>query len=126
MKRTNYIMNVWDWCKKEAVLSIAIVLAVISAFFVHPVHHNDVELSSPEEEHIHHIVKNAVVVGNDKGSAPDAPIFLGGILVIGLALEQDQLHGPACNNGQQTEKLLQKFRHQSTSSLIIFSKSPRV
>ena len=36
MKLTNYIMNVWDWCKKEAVLSIAIVLAVISAFFVHP------------------------------------------------------------------------------------------
>ena len=28
--------RIWDWCKKEAVLSIAIVLAVISAFFVHP------------------------------------------------------------------------------------------
>lgn len=28
--------RIWDWCKKEAVLSIAIVLAIISAFFVHP------------------------------------------------------------------------------------------
>lgn len=28
--------RIWDWCKKEAVLSIAIVLAILSAFFVHP------------------------------------------------------------------------------------------
>ena len=28
--------RIWGWCKKEAVLSIAIVLAIISAFFVHP------------------------------------------------------------------------------------------
>ena len=28
--------NIWNWCKKEAVLSIAIILAVISTFFVHP------------------------------------------------------------------------------------------
>lgn len=28
--------QLWDWCKKEAVLSIAIILAVFSAFFVHP------------------------------------------------------------------------------------------
>ena len=28
--------KVWDWCKREVVLCIAIVLAVVSAFFVHP------------------------------------------------------------------------------------------
>lgn len=28
--------KLWNWCKKEAVLSIAMVLAVVSAFFVHP------------------------------------------------------------------------------------------
>lgn len=28
--------NLWSWCKKEAVLSIAIVLASVSAFFVRP------------------------------------------------------------------------------------------
>ena len=28
--------NLWSWCKKEAVLSIAIVLAIVSAFFVRP------------------------------------------------------------------------------------------
>ena len=28
--------SIWNWCKKEAVLSIAIVLAIISAVFVHP------------------------------------------------------------------------------------------
>lgn len=33
---TQKIRNIWTWCKKEAVLSIAIVLAVVSAFFVHP------------------------------------------------------------------------------------------
>lgn len=30
------IKKIWNWCKKEAVLSIALVLAVISSFFVHP------------------------------------------------------------------------------------------
>ncbi len=30
------ISKVWNWCKKEAVLSIALILAVISTFFVHP------------------------------------------------------------------------------------------
>ena len=28
--------KLWNLCKKEAVLSIAMVLAVVSAFFVHP------------------------------------------------------------------------------------------
>ena len=28
--------KVWDWCKREVVLCIAIVLAVVSTFFVHP------------------------------------------------------------------------------------------
>lgn len=28
--------NLWNWCKKEAVLSIAIILAIVSAFFVRP------------------------------------------------------------------------------------------
>lgn len=28
--------KIWEWCKREAVLSVAILLAVISAFFVHP------------------------------------------------------------------------------------------
>ena len=36
MKQRIFLRGVWNWCKKEAVLSIAIVLAVISAFFVHP------------------------------------------------------------------------------------------
>lgn len=30
------ITNLWNWCKKEAVLSIAFVLAIVSAFFVRP------------------------------------------------------------------------------------------
>lgn len=30
------ITNLWSWCKKEAVLSIAFVLAIVSAFFVRP------------------------------------------------------------------------------------------
>jgi len=30
------VQKIWNWCKKEAVLSIAVLLAVISAFFVHP------------------------------------------------------------------------------------------
>lgn len=36
MKGNNFIKDIRDWCKKEAVLSVAFVLAVISAFFVHP------------------------------------------------------------------------------------------
>lgn len=28
--------KIWEWCKREAVLSVAILLAVISAFFIHP------------------------------------------------------------------------------------------
>lgn len=28
--------RIWDWCKREAVFSIAILLAVVSAFFVYP------------------------------------------------------------------------------------------
>ena len=28
--------KIWEWFRKEAVLSVAILLAVISAFFVHP------------------------------------------------------------------------------------------
>lgn len=30
------MIKLWEWCKKEAVLSVAILLAVISAFFIHP------------------------------------------------------------------------------------------
>lgn len=30
------MIKIWEWCKKEAVLSVAIFLAVISAFFIHP------------------------------------------------------------------------------------------
>lgn len=30
------LQKIWNWCKKEAVLSIAIVLAIVSSFFVHP------------------------------------------------------------------------------------------
>lgn len=36
MRKQNRIIQLWNWCKKEAVLSIALVLAVISAFVVHP------------------------------------------------------------------------------------------
>lgn len=36
MKVKNCVKNLWDWCKKEAVLSIAFILAIVSAFFVHP------------------------------------------------------------------------------------------
>ena len=36
MNEKNCVKNVWNWCKKEAVLSIAFILAIISAFFVHP------------------------------------------------------------------------------------------
>lgn len=36
MKTQHTIFKLWNWCKKEAVLSISIVLAIISAFFVHP------------------------------------------------------------------------------------------
>lgn len=32
----SYITKIWNWCKKEVVLSVAFVLAIISAFFVHP------------------------------------------------------------------------------------------
>lgn len=36
MKKRNIISELWNWCKKEAVLSVAIILAVVSSFFVHP------------------------------------------------------------------------------------------
>lgn len=36
MKKHNAIGELWNWCKKEAVLTIAMILAVISAFFVRP------------------------------------------------------------------------------------------
>ena len=36
MKKKNMILNLWNWCKKEAVLSVAVILAVVSSFFVHP------------------------------------------------------------------------------------------
>ncbi len=36
MKSRYYVKALWNWCKKEAVLSIAVVLAVISAVFVKP------------------------------------------------------------------------------------------
>lgn len=36
MKKNNMFIEVWKWCKKEVVLMTAIILAVISAFLVHP------------------------------------------------------------------------------------------
>ena len=33
---SNLTVKIWNWCKKEAVLTIAFVLAIVSAFFVHP------------------------------------------------------------------------------------------
>lgn len=36
MKQELCMTKIWNWCKKEAVLTIAMVLAVVSAFFVHP------------------------------------------------------------------------------------------
>ena len=36
MKKQNVVIEIWNWCKKETVLSIAMILAVISAFVVHP------------------------------------------------------------------------------------------
>ena len=36
MKKQNRMLELWNWCKKEAVLTIAMMLAVISAFFVRP------------------------------------------------------------------------------------------
>ena len=36
MKEKNCVKKFWIWCKKEAVLSIAFILAIVSAFFVHP------------------------------------------------------------------------------------------
>lgn len=36
MKKRNIIIEIWNWCKRETVLSIAMILAVISAFVVHP------------------------------------------------------------------------------------------
>lgn len=36
MKKQNRMLGIWNWCKKEAVLTIAMMLAVISAFFVRP------------------------------------------------------------------------------------------
>ena len=36
MKKKNMILNLWNWCKKEAVLSVAVILAVVSSFLVHP------------------------------------------------------------------------------------------
>ena len=36
MKQKNFVKQIWEWCKKEAVLSVAFVLAIISAFFVRP------------------------------------------------------------------------------------------
>lgn len=36
MKKQNMMLELWNWCKKEAVLTIAMMLAVISAFFVRP------------------------------------------------------------------------------------------
>ena len=36
MKKQNIMLELWNWCKKEAVLTIAMMLAVISAFFVRP------------------------------------------------------------------------------------------
>lgn len=36
MKQKIKLSNLWSWCKKEAVLSIAFLLAIVSAFIVHP------------------------------------------------------------------------------------------
>ena len=36
MKEKNCVKKLWNWCKKEAVLSIAFILAIVSAFFVRP------------------------------------------------------------------------------------------
>lgn len=36
MKKQKVIVKLWNWCKKEAVLTIAMILAALSAFFVHP------------------------------------------------------------------------------------------
>lgn len=36
MKQKMKLSDLWNWCKKEAVLSIAFLLAIISAFIVHP------------------------------------------------------------------------------------------
>ena len=36
MKKQNTMLELWNWCKKEAVLTIAMMLAVISAFLVRP------------------------------------------------------------------------------------------
>ena len=36
METKGFFKIIWIWCKKEAVLSIALVLAVVSAFWVHP------------------------------------------------------------------------------------------
>ena len=36
VKQKITIIRLWNWCKKEAVLSIAICLAILSAFFVRP------------------------------------------------------------------------------------------
>ena len=36
METKGFFKIIWVWCKKEAVLSIALVLAVVSAFWVHP------------------------------------------------------------------------------------------
>ena len=36
MKKKNMILNLGNWCKKEAVLSVAVILAVGSSFLVHP------------------------------------------------------------------------------------------
>lgn len=36
MNTQSTISKLWNWCKKEAVLSISIILAIVSAFFVHP------------------------------------------------------------------------------------------
>ena len=36
MKQKIKLSDLWNWCKKEAVLSIAFLLAIISAFIVHP------------------------------------------------------------------------------------------
>lgn len=32
----HFTVKIWNWCKKEAVLTIAFVLAIASSFFVHP------------------------------------------------------------------------------------------
>ena len=35
-KQNNLAVKIWNWCKKEAVLTIAFVLAIVSSFLVHP------------------------------------------------------------------------------------------